>query len=333
MKISIIIPVYNTVKYIDRCLESCISQSYDDYEIILIDDGSKDGSSEKCDEWANKNKKVKAFHFENAGAATARNRGIEKSSGEYICFIDSDDCISHDYLEYLYMLCDNSNADISVCGFADVYQGNEPKQPADETDEPVVFTGPEAMENLLYQRYFISAPWGTLSKRNIWDKVRFPDGRRVEDVATVYKEYAAANKVVYGHRKLYYRYLLPDSTIYTTYTEKNREYLSHCRDIVKWLKEYYPKYEKSGYHRLFSACFQILSETDKSINNEAFLREVYNEIKKSRKTVLTDKKARIRNRGAALLSYISIDILHGSLRLYYKSKVRKIKREYGKIKR
>ena len=333
MKISIIIPVYNTEKYIDKCLESCLNQTFDDYEIILIDDGSKDSSPVKCDEWAGKSEKVKVYHFENAGAATARNRGIEKSQGEYICFVDSDDQVSLDYLEYLYMLCVNSNADISVCGYIDVYHGDTAQETGESADKPIVFSGTEAMENLLYQRYFISAPWGAISKRKIWDNVRFPDGRRVEDVATIYKEFAQAGKVVYGFRKLYYRYLLPDSTIYTTYTEKNREYLCHCRDIVKWLRENQPKYEKSGYHRLFSACFQILSETDKSRDNEVFLREVYNEIKKTRKTVLWDNKARIRNRGAAFLSYISIDILHGVLRLFYKSKVRKIKREYGKIKR
>ena len=325
MKVSIVIPVYNTAKYIDGCLESCLAQDFDDYEVVLIDDGSSDGSSEKCDEWAKKDSRVKAFHFENGGAATARNRGIDNSTGEYICFVDSDDKVEKNYLSYLYSLIEETGADISVCGHIDVYGEKIKKEESFSDKKREIFTGREAMESLLYQRLFISAPWGMMSARKIWNEVRFPDGRRVEDVATIYREFSAAEKVVYGYENLYRHYMWADSTIYTTYSEKNREYLRHCHDMVKYVCEKYPACRNSGYHRLFSACFQILSETGKEKENAGFLKALYGDIKKVRKTVLFDKKARIRNRAAALLSYISIDILHGMLRLFYKAKLRRIK--------
>ena len=325
MKISIIIPVYNTSKYIDNCIKSCISQSFDDYEIILIDDGSTDGSSKKCDEWANSNSIITTYHFDNAGAATARNRGIEKSQGEYICFVDSDDTIDNNYLNYLWNLVSVEKADVAVCRFLEIYNGKVPEKKEKSNSKPIVFSGIEAMENLLYQRYFISSPCAFISKRELWDSLKFPDGRRVEDVATMYKMYVNANKVVYGENKLYHRYHWPDSTIYTTYSIKNREYIAHCRDIVMFLKDKYPAYVKCGYHRMFSACFQILSETAKSKENQEFIKDIYKEIRGIRKAVMMDSKARIRNRGAALLSYISIDILHIILRSTYIIKISMIK--------
>lgn len=322
-KISIIIPVYNTEKYIDECLSSCINQTYKDYEIILVDDGSNDNSGVICDAWSKKDDRIKVFHYENAGAATARNRGIDRATGDYVCFIDSDDRIANNYLEYLYSLISNHTADIAVCGHTDVLDGT-PDSTNDEKEDIVEFTGEEAMESLLYQKYFISAPWGALSSKIIWDTVRFPDGRRVEDVATIYKEYAAAKKVVYGSKKLYYRYLWPDSTIYTTFIEKNSEYQKHLSDMVAYVKQQYPERVNSAYHRQFSGCFQILSETSKSKENAYFLKPVYGDIRKIRKYVIKDRKARIKNRVAALLSYVSIDLLHALLRVYYRIHLKRV---------
>ena len=120
--ISIVIPVYNSAKYLNDCIESIRRQKYNDWECILIDDGSSDGSSRICDEWAEVDKRFKAFHQPNSGVSTARNNGIKYVSGEYITFIDSDDWIDDNYLSTL--IANGGECDLIVSGIVDCYEGD-----------------------------------------------------------------------------------------------------------------------------------------------------------------------------------------------------------------
>ena len=115
--ISVIVPVYNVEKYLSRCIDSILNQTYKDYEIILIDDGSKDSSGKICDEYAKNHNNISVIHTKNRGLSAARNTGTENSHGEYITFVDSDDLISNSFLSDLYTLIVNNNADISLCNF------------------------------------------------------------------------------------------------------------------------------------------------------------------------------------------------------------------------
>lgn len=112
--ISIIIPVYNVSKYLRKCIESVICQSYKNIEIILVDDGSKDDSGKICDEYAKNDSRIKVIHKENNGVSAARNTGIESSNGKYLCFVDGDDYVMKDYVEYLFKLLKKNDADISL---------------------------------------------------------------------------------------------------------------------------------------------------------------------------------------------------------------------------
>lgn len=118
--ISVVIPVYNKVQYLDRCLESVVKQDYDNTQIILIDDGSSDGSEHLCDSWAEKDSRIQVMHKKNAGLGMARNSGLELAQGKYISFVDADDSISLDYLSQLYAAISLNNADIAFCGFTKV---------------------------------------------------------------------------------------------------------------------------------------------------------------------------------------------------------------------
>ena len=115
--VTVIVPVYNVEKFIDKCVQSVIDQTMTDIEVILVDDGSTDNSLARCREWTNKDSRVKVYHQENQGVSVARNLGIEKSAGKYIAFIDSDDWIEPNYLEVLYVMAKAKDADISICGF------------------------------------------------------------------------------------------------------------------------------------------------------------------------------------------------------------------------
>lgn len=118
--VSVVLPIYNVEKYLDRCIESVVGQTYRNLEIILVDDGSPDGCPEKCEDWAKRDKRIKVIHKENAGLGYARNTGIENASGEYICFFDSDDYIAADTIEKTYRAAKENYADVVIFGFSTV---------------------------------------------------------------------------------------------------------------------------------------------------------------------------------------------------------------------
>ena len=124
-KISIIVPVYNVEKYLEKCVRSILAQTFTDFELILVDDGSPDSSGAMCDQFAEQDQRVKVIHKENGGLSDARNAGIEIATGEYLGFVDSDDYIADDMYELLYTNIVKEDADLSICGIYDVYEGKE----------------------------------------------------------------------------------------------------------------------------------------------------------------------------------------------------------------
>ena len=162
--ISVVIPVYNVEKYIDRCIDSVINQTYKNLEILLIDDGSKDSSSEKCDLFAESDSRIKVVHKNNGGLSDARNKGIDIFQGEYITFIDSDDWINLEYIELLYKSIINNNADISISDMVDSDgKGYEKRYNTYGINEKV-YTPEEALYVILSQKEFNTSADGKLFK-------------------------------------------------------------------------------------------------------------------------------------------------------------------------
>ena len=127
--VSVVLPIYNVEKYLNRCVKSVVNQSYKNLEIILVDDGSPDNCPTLCEDWAKKDSRIKVVHKENAGLGYARNTGIENATGEYICFFDSDDYIALDAIEKAYSLAIKEKSDIVVFGFCDVKSNGETGKP------------------------------------------------------------------------------------------------------------------------------------------------------------------------------------------------------------
>ena len=316
--ISVIIPVYNAEDTLDKCIQSVREQEMKDYEIILVDDGSTDQSKIICDTWAEEDAMVSVYHTENKGAAAARNYGVSKAQGEFIAFVDSDDTISEIYLSYLWELMKEYDSDIAVCSYDKVYEGNRVIE-VDVGPDEVRFciSGEDAVENLLYQKYFLSVPWGMISRKTLWDKVKFPENTKAEDMGTIYKLFAAADKVSYGSATEYQYYQRKTNTMFSTCDERNKDYYRHCREMIVYIKKNMPSCRKAAVSRFFSACFQILSETPMDEAHAGLAEQVYCDIKKMQNTVLLDPKAKLRNRGAAALSLVSIRLMHMMLRLCY----------------
>ncbi len=201
--ISVIVPVYKVEQYLGRCVESILAQTYQNTEILLVDDGSPDRCPQICEEYAKGYPKIRVFHQENKGLSGARNTGIDHARGEYLAFIDSDDVWSPYFLESLYKALAENNADISQCRW-EYMHGDSIKEPYDSKAESTCFTGREMLANLYIQTgaYFVVA-WNKLYKKELFREIRYPQGRIHEDEATTYKLFDLSGKCVFVDQALY----------------------------------------------------------------------------------------------------------------------------------
>lgn len=205
VKISIIVPVYNVEDYLVECLQSILFQTYKNIEVILIDDGSTDGSGEICEEYQKKDKRIKAAHQTNQGLSAARNKGIQMATGEYLMFVDSDDYIHSRTLEILYSAMQNVNAEISICAHKKVDDFIEIEKEKLNEYETQLFSGRECVR-MLYSQNVVDMviACNKLFKKEYFDKISFPVGKINEDEFVTYQILYPLNRCVYIKAELYY---------------------------------------------------------------------------------------------------------------------------------
>lgn len=200
--ISVIIPAYNVEKYLDKCMNSVLNQSFTDFEVLLIDDGAKDSTVQLCDKYAEKDTRVKTYHKKNGGLSDARNYGLERISGKYVTFIDSDDYIDDNYLKYMYDLILKENAQICMVQGQLLLENEEPHKFPINVEKCV--STEEAIRMMLLRKEATHTSWGKLYDVSLWENIRFPKGQNYEDYATTYHVFSKATRVVYSDAKLYY---------------------------------------------------------------------------------------------------------------------------------
>lgn len=203
--ISVIIPVYNVEKYIKRCLNSICAQTYKRMEIILIDDGSTDGSEKICDYYTKVDSRIKVIHKNNSGVSEARNVGLKVAKGEYITFVDADDFVSKLYLEKMYILCKQNNCDISIIGTIE-YDENIDKEYNSGKSLKRTLDKTKALEEMLNEKYYYGCVWGKLYKSKMWENIFFNKNTKIgEDLEVLYKVFLNSHKVnVNTKERLYY---------------------------------------------------------------------------------------------------------------------------------
>ena len=192
--VSVVVPVYNIKEYVGKCLKSLMSQDYENYEVVVVDDGSNDGSAEVCDEFAKRDKKIRVVHKKNGGLSDARNVGINETKGELICLVDGDDIVKENFVSELVEALVNNDADIAVCGY------NK------ERPENKVITGEQAAIDLLVaQENMEIVAWNKIYKKSLFtdNEIWYPVGKKYEDTLTTYKILAVAKKVAYIDKALY----------------------------------------------------------------------------------------------------------------------------------
>ena len=179
--VSIIVPVYNVQKYLDKCIESMLKQTYTNIEIVLVDDGSTDGSASICDKYAADDERVVVVHKKNGGQSDARNVGLEKSTGEYICWVDGDDCIEENMIELLHKNLVDNNADISICNYHSRYESDNRKC-KDITVKDGIWTRADFWNNYYNEnQYYCVVLWNKMFKKSLFMDIYFPVGRISED--------------------------------------------------------------------------------------------------------------------------------------------------------
>ena len=209
--ISIIIPCFNAEKTLEKCLESVVQQSYANLEIIIIDDGSTDETSLIYNKFQSNDERILVLKQQNSGVSKARNTGVKAATGDYICFVDSDDWAELNYCSELYSLLVGENADISIveASYEDENGNVLCNKP---TSEEKIFDGNRALVLLLEDREIQSHPWGKLFKADLLKNVHFPENLKCfEDYSTLFKIFNKAVKVVKSNEKLYHYIQREDS--------------------------------------------------------------------------------------------------------------------------
>ena len=198
--VSVVIPIYNVQNYVKDCVESVCSQSYNNLEILLVDDGSTDDSGKICDEYKLKDKRIKVIHKTNGGLSDARNVAIDICKGEYVTFIDGDDVVDSSYVETLYKLLTTTTSQIAICGHKDFY--SLPVTDKYSTELFFEYSPDEAIKEILIYGKFTTSAWGKLYRIELFEEIRYPKGRLFEDLPTTWRTFDLTSKIVFTPSQL-----------------------------------------------------------------------------------------------------------------------------------
>jgi len=236
--VSIIIPVYNTADYLVRCIDSAIKQTHENTEIILINDGSTDGSAEICKSYAAKDPRVHLINQENMGQSAARNTGLDFATGQWIAFLDSDDYISRYFVEYNLAACLQHDADIAISGYLVDYDGDLEEDMFTGTNKIERFCTREAVIHHFGKRgALFNVVCSKLYRASIWNDLRFPVGFIWEDLFVSHRMFYSAGTVVVLDAHLYAYYMAPGSTMRRPFSLKRLDALEAWNEGVRFFEQ------------------------------------------------------------------------------------------------
>ncbi len=250
-KISVIVPVYNVEKYLPTCLDSLVEQTYQNLEIILVDDGSTDNSGRICDEYAGKDSRIRVIHKKNAGAAMARNSGLDSATGEYISFVDSDDWLAKNAFRILHRELERHHAQCTVGGCVHVVDKGG-KLVYEKTKRRPLWCGDsrKAMKRVLLEG---SAIWNRLFKREVFDTVRFPKGRVNDDEVAALHAYERCEKVVFLNQYTYFYRRRKNSVTTSAFSLQILDFYYNTLENLEFIQKTAPQLVPCAQHRIITA--------------------------------------------------------------------------------
>lgn len=321
--ISVIIPIYNVERYLERCLNSVISQDYHNLEIILVDDGATDDSGKIAENFAAKDNRIMVIHQENGGLSDARNSGLAKAHGEYVTFIDSDDYVTKDYVSYMFGLLANTDfkASMAMCSLMNVFSSTGRKENCGNGEE-IVLTGKECIEKMCYHDLVDTCAYAKLVKKEFYDNVKFPEGKLFEDIGTTYKLFLQASQVACGFLPKYFYVIRSGSIVTSGFNANKLELLDMTDQMANDVKKRYPDLANAVLRRQVYARFSTLNQTlnsnDPSIM--AVRKNLIAYIKKNKRAVLSNPKTPKRDRVAYFVLELGFPIYRVAWRQYEKRK-------------
>lgn len=269
--VSIVVPIYNVESYLQECLESIRNQKYTNLEVILVNDGSQDGSGDICKEIIKEDKRFQYFEKENGGLSSARNFGIERCTGDYIIFIDSDDFVAEEMIAAMLENLIKYDADVCCCNYDFVNEKSEyQKKHIINIEQPEVYEKESALKRLLSEDYYKCYAWNKLYKKSLFNEVRYPEGKLYEDIVTAFKVFSESNKVVFFGETLYH-YRVRDGSI----TMKNFHLKKY--DLLEQLQIVYNDYYKDSEEIIAGIALYYLYFIDDMITSEIWDEDVYNQ--------------------------------------------------------
>lgn len=314
--VTVIVPVYNVRDYLQQCLQSIAAQTYAQLEVIVVDDGSTDGSGALADQWAERDARFRVVHQENAGLSAARNTALNLVSGHYITFVDSDDFIAPQFVESLLHVIEESGAQVAICGWHD-YTDGAPVPKADGPCPVTVYAAEEATDHILYQRHALThSAWGRLFCAEVFQKVRFPEGLLYEDLAVLMPVMECVTTVVYTAQRLYYYRQRPGS-ILATFNVRRAHVLDILEDLESRAPFEFPQHLKAIRSRLLSAYFNMLRlASPQEVAFAHITDRSWQGVKRLRWSCFFDSNVRFRNKAGVVLSFCGRAILTRALRMF-----------------
>lgn len=305
--VSVIIPVYNTAEYLEACLISVQHQTFDDFEVIIVNDGSTDNSAEIIEDFIKRDERFTVVNQENAGLSEARNAGIQKATSPWLTFVDSDDMIAPTFLETL--LCaaqKDANANIVCCGSCSFAELPAKIPGSNSKMNEKSWTPEEALTQALYQdRIPDHSAWNKLYAASLWKEVRFPKGKFFEDLCTIPQIFLSAKSIRTVDSPLYLYRKRETSILNSAYNLKKAELLDIAENVCALAaeKSSNSKLQRAARNMLISTSYSILKRTPNTEEFQEYRNRAWNHIKKLRLGNLLDSKVRLRNKMANLISF------------------------------
>lgn len=262
--ISVIVPVYNTAPYLERCFNCLRKQSYSNLEVVLVDDGSSDESGKMCDQIATEDSRFKVFHIANRGASLARKLGLEHATGEFVSFVDSDDYIASDYIEQLYSLIEKYHVNISACRVQRVYSGDSTPMTDARNSTLLEF-------EQLMPRYFKYEFWGFPAKvyrKSIFDRISFPTATLSEDYLVMAQLFLQERQMAYTDSPLYYYEYHEGSLSHLKLSERAFEEFENVKAVYELMQTQAPQYSTMALSNVVETCIKLLSMIRRNNNHK-----------------------------------------------------------------
>lgn len=290
-KVSIIVPAYKVEQYLKRCLDSIVSQTYKNMEVILVDDGSPDNCGEICDQYAERYPFISVLHQTNQGQAAARNNAVRTARGKYITFVDSDDYVEPDYLEYLIGLMETYGTDMSIGGF--VYEYGGKKQRSVHKEEKTMVMDPcEAIIRMNYNKGFGATPWAKAYKRDLIEKHPFPKGQIYEDLAVLYKIVGDCESVAFGNKVIYHWIQRAGSTMRMRFDERQMAGMDAVEAQLEYVKDRFPEALSSAKYRYTAKAVELMAVCFNSGGEKNVFRRLRSMMFRYAGDVLIDKRSK-----------------------------------------